>query len=166
MGYIKWGKIGQELAQISQVIWQSEFTCMFLSSISYWRQAGDKVQCKAKLNQIPACSIYTTSPVSSAIYEMQLQEQSNFIIADDIKLRGCVDLPGGKKALQRGPDKLDRWTEANGKKFNKCQVLPIGLKNLRQHYSFGAECLEDCVEEMDLRGVGWHLAEHDSSVPW
>lgn len=167
-GYIKWSKIGQELAQISEVIWQSEFTCMFLTSITYWRQVGDKVQCKAKLNQIPACSIYTTSPVSSAIYEMQLQEQSNFIIADNIKLRGCVNQPEGKNALQRGLDKLDRWTEASGKKFNKnkCQVLPFGVKNLRQSYSFGAECLQNCVEEMDLGVLVGTWLICDSSVPW
>lgn len=56
--------------------------------------------------------------------------------ADYTKLGGNVGLPEGRKALQRGLDRLDWWAETNCRRLNnsQCWDLHLGHNNPMWHY--------------------------------
>ncbi|KAJ7416282.1 hypothetical protein WISP_72520 [Willisornis vidua] len=72
--------------------------------------------------------------------------------ANNTKLGWSVNLLEGRRALQRDLDRLERWDDSNGIKFNKakCQVLHFGHNNPMQCYSLGIELLESSQVARDL----------------
>ncbi|GAB0176416.1 hypothetical protein GRJ2_000106800 [Grus japonensis] len=73
--------------------------------------------------------------------------------ANDTKLCGAVNMLEGRDAIQRDPDRLERWAHANRMKFNKakCKVLHVGRRNPKHSYRLSEEWIESSPEEKDLR---------------
>jgi len=75
---------------------------------------------------------------------------------DDINLCGAVNMLEGRDAIERDPDRLQRWARVNLMKSNKakCKVLYMGRGNPKHKHTLGREWMESSPEEKDMGGVG------------
>ena len=73
-------------------------------------------------------------------------------VANNTKLCGVVDVLEGRDAIQRDPDRLEKWTHVSLMKFNKakCKVLHMGQGNPKYKYRLGNEWIDSSPAEKNL----------------
>ena len=77
--------------------------------------------------------------------------------ADDTKGLKEINGPEDREKLQRALDKLERWAEKWGMKFNipKCNIMHVGPHNPGYAYPMSGQQLVEVEEEKDI-GVTVH----------
>jgi len=82
--------------------------------------------------------------------------------ADDTKLCGAVNMLEERYAIQRDPDRLERWAYVKLMKFNKAKgkVLHMGQGNPKHKYRLGGEWIESSPEGLGCAQAEFLINQH------
>jgi len=132
-----------------------EYRIVWMIALKECNQVKDsKSKRRPVMSGIPQGSDLGSVPLNSYVSDMNSGIKCTLSkFADDTKVCGAVDTLEGRDAIQRDPDKLERWASANLVKSNKakCNTLHMSWGNPKQKYRLGGEWIESSPEKKDLR---------------
>uniref|UniRef100_A0A674JM42 Reverse transcriptase domain-containing protein n=1 Tax=Terrapene triunguis TaxID=2587831 RepID=A0A674JM42_9SAUR len=113
-------------------------------SVSCWKDI---------MSGVPQGSVLGPALFNIFINDLDNGIESTLIkFADDTKLGGVASALEDRIKIQNDLDKLEKWSEVNGMKFNKdkCKVLHLGRNNQLHTYKMGNDCLGRSTAGKDL----------------
>ena len=129
-------------------IWLRDHTQRMVvnGSVSGWRSAMSGVPQKSLLGPL----FFNNSDIHSGIKHTLSKP------VDDTKRCGAADMPEGRDAIQRDLGRLQQWTQANLRRFNKskCKVLHLHDSNPHSRYKLRMQGCSTALPKRTWR-YGW-----------